>query len=78
MTTPIRPRREYPRRCRLEDLLAHLYDARLTIEVIIAKVRPLGHACLLAECYRLRRELDILKKYISQEWHYENGSEEEA
>ena len=77
MTTPIRPRREYPRRCRLEDLLAQLYDARLTIEVIIAKVRPLGHACLLAECYRLRRELDILKRQISSEWHYENENGED-
>jgi len=73
MTKDIQPHRQYTRRCRIEDILAQLYDAQLTAEVIVALVRPLGHGQLLHEIYRLRRDLDILKKHISAEWHWEDA-----
>lgn len=71
-----KPRKhKYTRQCTLEDLLAHLYDAQLTTEVLIALLRGNGSQQVLGELYRLRRQLDILKKYISAEWHIENGGE---
>jgi len=70
-----KPRRRYTRQCTLEDLLAHLYDAELTTEVLIALQRGKCSRQVLGELYRLRRQLEILKRYISAEWHMENGSE---
>jgi len=69
-----KPHLRYTRQCTLEDLLAHLYDCQLTTEVLIAQLRPKVNRQILGELYRLRRQLDILKKYISAEWHYENGN----
>ena len=70
-----KPHRQYTRLCRLEDLLVHLYDAQLTCEVVIALERGKCSRQVLGELYRLRRQLDIVKKHVSAEWHHEDGSE---